>query len=125
MPYSVSDPDLSLVGCRFCNIEARLEGMGSTVINTAASIQSNSATTSSSSANNVSKTSTVAKNQEAFDHPLAMAGDESSPDGRDIESPTPPILTSPSSNLKPVNAKNICLHLSSNDVDRIKILVRE
>lgn len=102
--------------------------MGSTVINTAASIQNNSAPAGVSSSAKTSgggSKSTTTTAGESIDHPLAMTGDEAGADERDIESPTPAILTSSSNSLKPVNAKNIGLHLSNNDIDRIRILVRE
>ena len=102
---------------RFCNAETRREGMGATVINTAASVVA-------SSGNNASDNSTAqndAKKVEksAVDHPLAMAEEEEK-----AESPTPP-LTVTSSKLRPVTAANIAAHLTSNDIDRVRIFVRE
>ena len=59
-------------------------------------------------------------NKKEFDHPLANVDDEGLP-----ASPTPPVNAVPSPKLTPATPENIATHLTSNDLDRIRIFVRE
>lgn len=52
-----------------------------------------------------------------IDHPLAAV--------EKAESPTPIPVMEAAPKLNPVTADNIAIHLSSNDIDRVRIFIRE
>ena len=114
---------------RFCNVEARREGIGATVITTsvtAAANENNSEKNNSKPPLQNSAEQPTTANQ-AMEHPLAPLSnplmDGANNDGG--RSPTPPLPANATSKLQPVTAANIASCLTSNDVDRVRILVRE
>ncbi len=105
---------------RFLNVETRQQGIGATVSTTTTTAKANSTV-----ASDVPSASTKATSDHKMDHPLAgnplMDGVEK--DGG--RSPTPPLVNTGAPKLQPASASNIAACLTSNDVDRIRILVRE
>ncbi|XP_059098222.1 trafficking protein particle complex subunit 8-like [Tigriopus californicus] len=96
-------------GHRFCNIDARREGVGPTIITTGVTMPVDPMEEKAGREEG--------EKAEPMAHPLAQS---EKPD-----SPIPPVVTAPASQLKPVNTGNIAQLLTSNDIDRIRILVRE
>ena len=111
---------------RFCNVEARREGIGATVITTSVTAAANENNSKPPLQNSAPPPPTTTTNQ-AMEHPLAPLSnplmDGANNDGG--RSPTPPLPANATSKLKPVTAANIASCLTSNDVDRVRILVRE
>ena len=114
--------------CRFCNVEARRQGIGATVITTSLTAASAAATNDTNSNSKPPSENSVPPPapKDALSHPLSnplMDGANLNSDGG--RSPTPPLPAGEASRLQPVTATNIATRLTSNDVDRIRILVRE
>ncbi len=99
---------------RFSQIETRLKAVSGDSILIPPPATSTASTASAASANNHAVASDKKKE---LDHPLAISpSDEKSP-------PPSPSVVVPK--LVPATKENIALHLTYNDVDRIRILVRE
>ncbi len=111
-------------GHRFCNVDARREGVGATVITTAETASANAKSASTNAAPPASTTPAKQESSAAshpLDHPLALNEED-----RADRTPSPPALQETSkSALAPVTEANVATHLTSNDIDRIRIFVRE
>jgi len=109
---------------RFLNADARREGMGATVITTAETAAANTNHHHhNDSQNNSNAASTIKEEGNKVSHPLhPLAVEETR------RSPSPPIPTAtnnPRQLLSPTTPANVAARLTSNDVDRIRIFVRE
>ncbi len=114
-------------GHRFCNVDARREGMGATVITTAETASAN-ANANAKALYKPAPPPPVANTREShppshpLDHPLAMNDEED----ESARTPSPPALQAASKQaLVPATEANLATHLTSNDIDRIRIFVRE
>ena len=112
-------------------MEARRQGIGATVITTsltAASAAATNDTNSNSKPPSENSAPLPPAPEDPLSHPLSnplMDGANLNSDGGG-RSPTPPLpAAGEASRLQPVTANNIATRLTSNDVDRIRILVRE
>eukprot|EP00095_Tigriopus_kingsejongensis_P009758 maker-scaffold422_size175911-snap-gene-0.34 protein:Tk09758 transcript:maker-scaffold422_size175911-snap-gene-0.34-mRNA-1 annotation:"trafficking protein particle complex subunit 8" len=94
-------------GPRFCNVDARREGMGATLITTGATVPAGPG-----------PEPPVTRPGPTLDHPLAAPDHADSPSPPQVAASTGPVLN-------PVNASNLGLRLTSNDIDRIRILIRD
>ncbi len=109
-------------GHRFLNVDARREGMGATVITTAETASANTKGHQASSGKVAPPAKEKSPPSHPLDHPLATNEEE---DGS-ARTPSPPALqTSSKTSLVPINESNLATHLTSNDIDRIRIFVRE
>ena len=111
-------------------MEARRQGIGATVITTSLTAASAAAATNDTNSNSKPPSENSVPPpapKDALSHPLSnplMDGANLNSDGG--RSPTPPLpAAGEASRLQPVTATNIATRLTSNDVDRIRILVRE
>lgn len=99
------------LGHRFCNIDARREGVGPTIITTGVTVPTIDSKEEKEGQGDSEKV------EPTMAHPLAQT--------EKPESPIPPVTAMSANQLKPVTTENIALFLTSNDIDRIRILVRE
>ena len=116
---------------RFCNVEARRQGIGATVITTSVTAAAANETNSNSKPPSSSAENSAAPSKDAIAHPLAAPLSNPLMDGGGLNNdgggrtPTPPLPAGEAFKLQPVTATNIAARLTPNDVDRIRILVRE
>ena len=113
-------------------MEARRQGIGATVITTSVTAAAANETNSNSKPPSSSAENSAApSSKDAIAHPLAAPLSNPLMDGGGLNNdgggrtPTPPLPAGEAFKLQPVTATNIAARLTPNDVDRIRILVRE